>query len=256
MPCIFQKASGKTGLRFLKQSDCREKPFARSIFYFLADPSPNKNNIMEITLLAIIVLLLLFIAVQAILNKGKSVDGSPEVGNILVGLQKSLTTIESNLKEDFRINRQEISTIAQENRNELHATLKEFTAEQNARFQALKGEQNQLTDTTASQLEKITGKVELKLKELNDQAKADNNATRETLTSVFNAYSTPKVSIFKRRAACYWKSIMVRCLKLEKNLKPSRVLAEKQLMLFSILPLDSLRLQSIPTSSEFPIGLA
>ena len=144
--------------------------------------------IMEIILLVITVLLLLFIAVQTIMNKGKSVNGLPELGNILASLQKSLTTIESNLKEDFRINRQEISGIAKENRDELNATLKEFTAEQNARFQSLKGEQKQLTDNTSAQLEKITGKVELKLKELNDQAKADNNATRETLTSVINSF--------------------------------------------------------------------
>ncbi len=143
---------------------------------------------MEIILLALVLLLLLFIAVQTVMNKGKSVNGSPELENILVGLQKSLTTIESNFKEDFRINRQEISAIAKENRDELNTTLKEFTLEQNARFQALKGEQKQLTDNTGAQLEKITGKVELKLKELNDQAKADNNTTRETLTSVFNAF--------------------------------------------------------------------
>ena len=143
---------------------------------------------MEITLLVIIVLLLLFIAIQTIITKGKPVDGSLELANILLGLQKSLTTIESNLKEDFRINRQEISGIAQENRNELHATLKEFTAEQNARFEALKTEQKVLTDNTGKQFEKITEKVEGKLNELNDQAKTDNNATRETLTNVFNAF--------------------------------------------------------------------
>jgi DNA recombination protein RmuC len=122
------------------------------------------------------------------MNKRKSVDGSAELENILLCLQKSLTTIEGNLKEDFRINRQEISGIAQENRNELHATLKEFTVEQNARFEALKTEQKVLTDNTGKQLEKITEKVEGKLKELNDQAKTDNNATRQTLTNVFNAF--------------------------------------------------------------------
>ena len=143
---------------------------------------------MEITLLVITLLLLLFIAAQSIMNKRKSVDGSAELENILLGLQKSLTTIEGNLKEDFRINRQEISGIAQENRNELHATLKEFTVEQNARFEALKTEQKVLTDNTGKQLEKITEKVEGKLKELNDQAKTDNNATRQTLTNVFNAF--------------------------------------------------------------------
>ena len=100
------------------------------------------------------------------MNKGKSANGSPELENILVGLQKSLASIESNFKEDFRINRQEISGIAKENRDELNATLKEFTAEQNARFLALKGEQKLLTENTGAQLEKITGKVELKLKEL------------------------------------------------------------------------------------------
>ncbi|MCX6180122.1 MAG: DNA recombination protein RmuC, partial [Chlorobiales bacterium] len=126
--------------------------------------------------------------IQAIFFKGKSADGSPQLENVLLDLKKNLASIEANLKEDFRINRQDIAGIAKVNRDELNATLKDFTTEQNNRFQELKKEQKELTDNTSTQLEKITGKVELKLKDLNDQAKADNNATRDTMTQVFQAF--------------------------------------------------------------------
>jgi DNA recombination protein RmuC len=126
--------------------------------------------IMEITLLVITVLLLLFIVFQSIINKRKDPDGLPDLENALALLQKSLTTLESNFKEDFRLNRKEITDIARDNRDELNKTLKD------------------LTDNTSSQLEKITGKVEMKLKELNDQSKTDNYATRDTLTKAFGAF--------------------------------------------------------------------
>jgi len=122
---------------------------------------------MEIILLVITVLLLLFIAIQSIINKGKPFEGLSELENTLAGLQKSLTTLESNFKEDFRANRKEINDTARDNRDELNKAI------------------NRLTDNTIAQLEKITGKVELKLKELNDQSKTDNYAARDTLTKTF-----------------------------------------------------------------------
>ena len=121
---------------------------------------------MEIVLLATIVLLLVIAIIQALFFKGKSSDGLPRLETMMLDLKKNLASIEANLKEDFRINRQEIASIAKDNRDELSKTLKDFTTEQNSRFQELKKEQ----------------------KELNDQAKSDNSATRTTLTQVFQAF--------------------------------------------------------------------
>ena len=121
---------------------------------------------MEIVLLAAIVLLQVIAIIQALFFKGKAADGLPQLENMMLDLKKNLASIEANLKEDFRINRQEIASIAKDNRDELSKTLKDFTTEQNSRFQELKKEQ----------------------KELNDQAKSDNSATRTTLTQVFQAF--------------------------------------------------------------------
>ena len=121
---------------------------------------------MEIVLLATIVLLLVIAIIQALFFKGKSSDGLPRLETMMLDLKKNLASIEANLKEDFRINRQEIASIAKDNRDELSKTLKDFTTDQNSRFQELKKEQ----------------------KELNDQAKSDNSATRTTLTQVFQAF--------------------------------------------------------------------
>ena len=58
---------------------------------------------MEIILLVITVLLLLFIAIQSIINKGKPFEGLSELENTLAGLQKSLTTLETCfLQRDFQ----------------------------------------------------------------------------------------------------------------------------------------------------------
>lgn len=54
--------------------------------------------------------------------------------------------IESNLKDDFRVNREEIATISKENRQELNQTLKEFKSELFFTLKTIQ-EQNQFTLT-------------------------------------------------------------------------------------------------------------
>ena len=198
---------------------------------------------MESLLLIIICLLLLIAIILIIIFRSKGSNELPELQNKVVELQTSLTKIESNLKEDFRTNREENAAIAKDNRTELNDTLKDFkkelsetlkniteqsqnalkeinttladkiellttkleennktnretltsnlkdfTLEQRTKFDELKKEQSDLTTKTVEQLEKISGKVEEKLKTLNDQAKGDATLMREALVNAFKGF--------------------------------------------------------------------
>ena len=187
---------------------------------------------MEITLLIIIGIFLLIAIVLMIVSRNKNNNDLPLLQTKVGELQANLTKIESNLKEDFRNNREENALIAKDNRIELNDTLqsitlqsqnalreinktlaekvdslivkiddinkinrealstslKDFTLEQRLKFDDLKLEQKDLTQKTVEQLEKINGKVEEKLKALNDQAKTDNNLMREALINAFQGF--------------------------------------------------------------------
>ena len=144
---------------------------------------------MESLLLIIICILLLIAIILIIIFRSKGSNELPELQNKVVELQTSLTKIESNLKDDFRTNREENATIAKDNRTELASNLKEFTLEQRTKFDELKKEQTDLTTKTVEQLEKISGKVEEKLKDLNDQAKDDATLMREALVNAFKGFN-------------------------------------------------------------------
>lgn len=198
---------------------------------------------MESTLLIIICILLLTAIILIIIFRNKSGNELPDLQNKVIELQTSLTKIESNLKEDFRTNREENATIAKDNRTELNDTLKDFkkelsetlknitdqsqnalkeinttladkmellttklednnktnretltsnlkdfTLEQRTKFDELKKEQTDLTTKTVEQLEKTSGKVEEKLKALNEQAKDDATLMREALVNAFKGF--------------------------------------------------------------------
>lgn len=198
---------------------------------------------METILLIIICVLLLLAIILIIVFRSKSGNELPELQNKVVELQTSLSKIETNLKEDFRTNREENAAIAKDNRTELNDTLKDFkkelsetlknitdqnqnalkeinktladkiellatkleennktnretltsnlkdfTLEQRTKFDELKKEQTDLTTKTVEQLEKISGKVEEKLKDLNEQAKGDTALMRESLTKSFTGF--------------------------------------------------------------------
>ena len=137
----------------------------------------------------------------------------------------SLNRIEGNLKEDFRVNREESNNLAKENRDELNNTLKDFKKEisenlktiteqnQNAlekltntleqKLSALteKTEQNskdsreqlaisikEFSETNSKALEKINKQVEDKLKDLNEQAKVDALLMRSSLEDAFKGF--------------------------------------------------------------------
>lgn len=143
---------------------------------------------MELYLLIAQCGLVILAIILLIAFRGKKSDEAPQLLNKINELQANLAKIESGLKEDFRINREENSTIAKENRAELSAALKDFTIEQRTKFDELKLEQKDLINKTVEQLEKITVKVEEKLTALNEQAKSDNQQLRDVLVNTFKNF--------------------------------------------------------------------
>jgi DNA recombination protein RmuC len=103
--------------------------------------------------LGVINLILLFVF------KAKPNDQNPELTLKIDSLDKILQKIESNLKEDFKINREENSSIAKDNRLELNNTLKELKKE--------------LSDT---------------LKDINEKAQSDNTKMRDSLVNSFKSF--------------------------------------------------------------------
>ena len=111
---------------------------------------------IEISLL--IVLIMINLAIVTFLAVQKNKKETPLTDRIN-NLEKSLLKIESGFREDFRINREENSSIAKENRIELNGTLKEFRRE--------------LADT---------------LKEITTQSKNDSALQRDTLINSFKGF--------------------------------------------------------------------
>ena len=169
---------------------------------------------METTLLIIIIALLVVAIVLIFVFRSKSNNEIPQLQNKVGELQSSLSKIETNLKEDFRINREENTANAKTNREELNKAIADFrteimtavktmTEQNNTALEKLNQTLEQkvtalidkndksfkaFTDGNTTQLEKIEKKVEENLKALNEQAKADNNLMREALITAFKGF--------------------------------------------------------------------
>ena len=169
---------------------------------------------METTLLIIIIALLVIAILLIFVFRSKSNNENPQL-QIKVGeLQSSLAKIETNLKEDFRINREENTTNSKTNREELNKAIADFrteimsavktmTEQNNTALEKLNQtleqkvtaliDKNEIrfkafTDGNTTQLEKIEKKVEENLKALNEQAKGDNALMREALVNAFKGF--------------------------------------------------------------------
>lgn len=114
---------------------------------------------MEMILLPVIAILLIITILLIFIFRPKESADSQNLLNRINELNNTLTKIETNLKEDFRINRQENATLAKENRSELSSTLKDFSLK------------------NSDQLEKLL-----------QQSKNDNIQIREALVSAFRGF--------------------------------------------------------------------
>ena len=97
--------------------------------------------------------------VLIIIFRNKTNNNLPELYNKLAALQDNLAKIESNLKQDFKINREENAGLATNNRFELTKNITDFST------------------SNINQLEKI-----------NNQAKEDNRYMREALVTAFKDF--------------------------------------------------------------------
>jgi DNA recombination protein RmuC len=158
---------------------------------------------METILLIVICVLLVIAIILIIVFRGKAGNGLPLLQNKVTELQSSLTKIESNLKEDFRINREENTTIAKDNRTELNTTLKNITEQSQ---NALKEINKTLDEKVGALITKIeannkvnreelaknitdfSGANIIQLEKINNQAKEDNRLIREALVTAFKGF--------------------------------------------------------------------
>ena len=158
---------------------------------------------METTLLILICVLLLIAIILIIVFRNKSSNELPLLQNKVAELQSSLSKIETNLKEDFRINREENATIAKDNRIELNTTLKSITEQSQ---NALKEINKTLDEKVGALITKIdvnnkvnreeltknitdfSGANIIQLDKINNQSKEDNKLIREALVNAFKGF--------------------------------------------------------------------
>ncbi|MDT8416939.1 MAG: DNA recombination protein RmuC, partial [Lutibacter sp.] len=113
---------------------------------------------------------------------------SETLKNITEQSQNALKEINTTLADKIELLTKKLDDNNKTNRDTLTTNLKDFTLEQRTKFDELKNEQTDLTKKTVEQLEKVSGKVEEKLKDLNDQAKADATLMREALETAFKGF--------------------------------------------------------------------
>lgn len=113
---------------------------------------------------------------------------SETLKNITEQSQNALKEINTTLADKIELLTKKLDDNNKTNRDTLTENLKDFTLEQRSKFDELKKEQTDLTTKTVEHLEKISGKVEEKLKDLNDQAKGDATLMREALVNAFKGF--------------------------------------------------------------------
>lgn len=136
---------------------------------------------MDQILLYIICSLLLLAIILLFVFRNTDNTILPELKQKVFELQNALARMETAQKDDFRLNREESSQTAKSNREELNKAITEFRHETADSIRIL-SQQNILA------LEKIEKQVESKLQVLNEQAKTDNNLTRESMARVFRDF--------------------------------------------------------------------
>lgn len=181
---------------------------------------------MEALIIVLIVLAIINI-IMVFVFRAKPDSNVNDLGPKIDVIEKNLQKIESNLKEDFKTNREENSNIAKDNRSELNNTLKDFkkelgdtlkeiteqnqkaleklntTLEEKVTALIDKTEQNNKTnrdeltknlkefsDSNVLQLDKINNQVQDKLKVLTEQAQKDNGLIREALVNSFKDFQS------------------------------------------------------------------
>jgi DNA recombination protein RmuC len=134
----------------------------------------NSIFLIILILLAVVSIVLIVILIRDKRGEDKLLAG-------ITDISRQLTSLERNLKEEFRINREEVNRISRENREELAGTLRQFgdtfdrsirtlNELQREKFGIIEKQQDRLTVTTEKKLEDIRTTVDEKLqKTLNER---------------------------------------------------------------------------------------
>lgn len=148
---------------------------------------------MEILLYIIIALLVVVVILQFVM-KPKSAGDNSELNQKLETLDKGLSKIESNLKEDFKTNREENAKIARENREELNNALKEINKTLAEKVESLIGKIDENNKSNRAEISKnikeLIDSSVLQLDKINNQTKDDNKSIREALSKAFTDFGT------------------------------------------------------------------
>ena len=129
---------------------------------------------MDILTIILIILVAANILITIILRPKKT-DNS-ELPNKVDALSANLTRLEGNLKDDFRVNREESAGSARENRAEMSNSLNSFKSEMTENLRLIT-EQNQKA------LETIVRTLDEKINSLITKVDDNNKTNRETLVS-------------------------------------------------------------------------
>ena len=103
--------------------------------------------------------------------------------------RKFSENIHRTLEEKIAALVQKVEMNNQSNRETITTSLKEFSGEQSLKLESLKVAQREQALQLATELEKITQKVEAKLHQLNEQAKADQHLARQTMDASFKGFN-------------------------------------------------------------------
>ncbi len=128
---------------------------------------------METTLLIIITALLLLAIVLIIALRNKGNNDLPQIQIKIDELQNSLSRIEKNLKEEFRLNRLENTTNAKADREELTKAIGDFRTE-------IMTSVKTMTDQNSSALEKLNQTLEQKVSTLIEKNMSAFNGFQES----------------------------------------------------------------------------
>lgn len=157
---------------------------------------------VEALLIGIAVLLVAVIILQFVF-KPKAVETDNSLGQKMDLLEKSLQKIETNIKDDFRINREENAKIARDNRDELSNALKEINKTLSEKVETLISKIDEHNKTnreeTAKSIKELNESNVLQLDKINNQTKEDNKQMREDLKKALADFS----SIFKENVESF-----------------------------------------------------
>ncbi|NLM93312.1 MAG: DNA recombination protein RmuC [Bacteroidales bacterium] len=123
--------------------------------------------------------LVTLILILVFLPKGKKEQ--QKLRMMVEDLEKELNRLEMNLKDDFRINREEFGNLTTGNRKELSEGLRVFGS-------GLSQNLKEYSESNTSQLDRINATTRQKLQELTEQARADNTQMRESVEKVFRNF--------------------------------------------------------------------